>query len=154
MFERADEHHGLMRAQMSLERAPSIRARKRFEFTRDPRPRSRRAIHAEYLLQLVDRAGCAGADCDDAAVGPCIDGVFDRAFRFVQQLRHVAAGGVVFGVRVRVRALQALQIVFDEEQTPPRSGVVAIHHEAFAERCRKRGIDADDLLAKELETRG
>ena len=126
----------------------------RVEFVDHSRARCRRAIDAENLLQFVDRAGGAGADRDDASVRSRIDGCLDRSFGFAQQLRHVAAGRVVFGVRVRVGALQALQIVLDEQQAAAGRGVVAIHHQTFAERRGERGVDADDLLSKEFETRG
>ena len=68
----------------------------------------------------------------------------------MQKLAHAASGDVVFRMRIRVYPLETLQVTFDETQATTGGGVIAIHHQAFAEWRVERGIDADDLLAQEL----
>ena len=84
-------------------------------------------------------------------LGARVHRALDRVLRLVQQAAHAAAGEVVLGVRVRVDALQRLQVALEEDQAAARGGVVAVDHQAAAERRVERRVDADDLAAEEIE---
>ena len=112
--------------------------------------RRRRERDTNDLLQLIDGTGCAGAARDDTAVRTGVNRFLDRFFGLVQKLAHAAAGDVIFGMRVRVNALQALQIRFDKPQATSRSRVIAVHHEALAKRRLKGGVNTHNLLSQKL----
>ena len=94
------------------------------------------------------------APVPQATMRPCGPAFTERliaSLRLVQQPAHAAAGQVVLGVRVRVHALQRLQVALDEHEAAAGRRVVAVHHQAAAERRVEGGVDPDDLAAKKLE---
>ena len=107
MFVRTDEDDGL-RARHSL----------MIEQVTEIAPRRGRQRDADDLLQLVDCTRCARAAGDDAPLRSRVDRILDGLLRLVQQLAHTAARNVVLGMRIRVHALQALQVGLYEAQAP------------------------------------
>ncbi len=115
------------------------------------RARGGRQRDAEDLLQLVDRAGGAGATGHDPSLRARVHRALDHALGLVQQVAHAATGDVVLRVGVGVDPLQALQVALDENQAAPGRRVVAVDHEPAAERRVECRIDAHDLAAQEFE---
>ena len=109
-------------------------------------PRRRGQRDTDDLLQLLDGARRARTDRHDAAVGARVHRFLDRRLGLMQQLRHTAAGNVVLGMGIRIDALQTLQIRLHEAQAAAGGRVIAIHHQAFAERRLEGRVHADDLL--------
>ncbi len=146
-----DEHDRLARLLVAAEGLVLLGAEELAQLVADRLAGRGRQEHAEDLLQLVDRAGRAGAAGDDAALRARVHRALDRGLRLVQQPAHAAAGQVVLGVRVRVDPLQRLQVALDEHQAAAGGRVVAVDHQPAAERRVERRVDADDLAAEELE---
>ena len=146
-----DEHDGLVRLLEAHERLELLGTQEFAQLVAHRLARRRRQVDAEDLLQLVDGTGGARPAGDDPAVGARVHGALDGVLRLVQQAAHAAAGEVVLGVRVRVDALQRLQVALEEDQAAARGGVVAVDHQAAAERRVERRVDADDLAAEEIE---
>ena len=148
MFVGPHEHDRLMLPAEPLELAGAILAQEPAETAVEEVAGRRRDGHAEHLLQLDDGAGRAGAAGDDAPAGAGIDGSLDEPLGLLQQAGGAAPGDVVLGVGVGVGLQQALQVALDEQQRPSGGRVVAIDHQALAERRRDGGIGADDLAAE------
>ena len=143
------EHHRLMLPQVLGEARVGLLAEQVRQHRGQLLAGSRRQRDADDLLQLVDRAGGAAADADDAAVRAGVDRLLDGAFGLLQQVRHRTAADVVLGMRVGVDALKVLDVALDQAEAAAGGGVIGIHHQAVAERRGHRGIGADHLVAQE-----
>ena len=151
MFVGSDKHHRLMTPQIFGKAGVGLRAQHVLQHGGEVSSCRRRQGHANNLLQLVDRAGGAAADRNDPAIGACVDRLFDRTFRLLQQMGHGTAADVILGMGIGIDTLEVLQVLLNQVQAAAGCRVVGINHQAFPEWCCHRCIRTDNLASEEIK---
>ncbi|MCK7541336.1 MAG: hypothetical protein MZV63_65835 [Marinilabiliales bacterium] len=142
----ADEDHRPVGFDESFEIGGPLRPGMLADEREEHLPGRRRQSCADDPLEAVDGRRAAESDADDPSLRPSIDGLLDGPLGAVENAGHAPAGDVVLGMRIRIVALEAKEIGLDEAERSSGGRVVAIDHQAFAERGRYGGVDADDLV--------